>query len=165
MTLRQVALLLVLAVTPSIPRWSGACEPALRDGGTWEARPTAGDTQGPTQVTATSTIERHGESHSPLGCGTTCGQGFAYIVLQLSAVDDIATPDTIGYRFAIASGQPPEIYDALSETKLVDPYSEGGREIGLRFDINAAPFTFDLEVVAVDGNGNESAPVVVEISG
>lgn len=163
MKVRQLAPLLLIALVPSIPRPLGACEPASRDGGAWSEEPLLGDAGAPTGLTATYRIDRPSGDGSSLGCATSCGP-FQFIVLELSAVDDMTPANRIGYKFAIVGGQPPS-YLQFGETLLVDEYSASGTEIGLRFSDDSGGFSFYLEVTAVDQNGNESEPIVIAIDG
>lgn len=161
MKLLQVAPLLI-ALAPSIPRPVGACSLAARDGGGWYEEPLLGDTGAPTQLSATYTIER--PSEDGYGCQDSCGPGPGYVVLQLSAVDDLTPLEGMGFKFGIAGGQPPR-HLQYDQVLLVDPYSATGTELGLMFDRTSGPFSFDLEITAIDRNGNESEPVVIEIHG
>jgi hypothetical protein len=165
MKLVRVAPLLLIALAPSIPRPLGACSLAPRDGGGWYEEPLLGDTGAPTQLAATYSIDRPaGDDDSNIGCMASCGPGPAYVVLQLSAVDDLTPAERIGYKFAIVGGQPPQQLQ-YDQVLVVDPYSETGTEIGLSFDRDTGSFSFDLEITAVDQNGNEGAPMVLRIEG
>lgn len=165
MNFRLLAPLLLIALAPSIPRPLGACSLAPRDGGGWYEEPLIGDTGAPTQLAATYTIDwPSGDGDSGIGCMATCGPGPAYVVLQLSAVDDLTPANRIGYKFALVGGQPPKQLQ-YDQTLLVDEYSASGTELGLMFDRASGPFSFDLEITAVDQNGNESEPIVITIDG
>ncbi|MGE3767584.1 MAG: hypothetical protein AB7L94_35345, partial [Kofleriaceae bacterium] len=61
-------------------------------------------------------------------------------------------------------GQPPRNLQ-LDQVLLVDPYSYSGDEIGLSFDRETGHFDIDLQITAIDQNGNESAPIVITIAG
>lgn len=156
MTARHLALALIV-LAPSIPRDSGACSPLQINGGEWTHEPLAGDVEPPIAVTASYEIKRF-----PISEGTGCGDapcgGWTFVLLDLASTDDRTPADRIGYRFAIASGQPPEgLY--IGQTWLA---SDG--ELGLRYYGDGA-FSFDLEITALDQNGNESEPVVISIDG
>ncbi len=161
-----VAALLVLA--PSIPRPIGACSFAQRNGGLWSARPIEGDTQGPTLLGAEYRVERPADDDS-IGCGRSCGPGSGYIVLQLSAQDDLSAREDIAYRFEILGGTMPPGFEAESyfvevafrpDSDIVDAI-----ELGLSVSRDAGSFAFDLQITAIDLNGNESTPIVIEIEG
>ncbi len=165
MKLRQLAPILLVALTPSIPREIGACSLAPRDGGGWYEEPLYGDSTPPTQPSVSYSILWTAQAHGgSVGCTASCGPGPAYVLLELGAADDKTPAERIGYKFAIASGRPPKNlqYDQIL---TVDPYSRSGTELGLAFDTDSGPFSFDLEITAVDQNGNESVPVVIEIEG
>lgn len=163
MKFRAAAPLLLIALAPSIPRSIGACSLAPRDGGTWYEEPLLGDTGAPTQLTATYGIEWP-EGGDNVACAGSCGPGPAYVVLHLSAVDDLTPAARIGYRFEILDGQPPRNLQ-FDQVLLVDPYSYSGDEIGLSFDRETDHFDVDLQITAIDQNGNESAPIVITIAG
>lgn len=160
--MRRLALLMLL-LAPSLPRPVGACSPALRDGGWHSNDPAyATDTVAPSAVMASATVERSTrDDGGSVGCNTSCGPAPGYIVLRPTATDDRAGLAQLGFKLAIASGQPPRGLD-VSQVLLIESYSG---EIGLRFDNDAAPFSFDLELRAVDLNGNEGPPTVITIEG
>jgi hypothetical protein len=165
MTLRHLAPLLLIALAPSIPRSIGACSLAPRDGGGWYEEPIVGDTSGPTQLVASYSVYRAPEdSGASLSCAASCGPGPSYVLLQLTALDDRTTAENLGYKFAIVGGQPPKNFQ-YDQILRVDAYGPTGNEIGLAFDRDSAPFSFDLEITAIDQNGNESTPIVIEIDG
>jgi hypothetical protein len=159
--------LLLIVLTPSIPRPVGACSLAPRDGGWHNNDPLyALDTTPPSAVTASYTVLRaKDDGGGGGGCGiASCGPAPSYVLLSLSATDDRAAVDRLGYTFAIVDGQPPRYFNYENVLK-VDPYSASGTELGLSFDTDAAPFSFDLEIRAVDLNGNEGPPIVMTIEG
>jgi hypothetical protein len=166
MKFRQLAALLLIALAPSIPRPIGACSLEPRDGGIWQAEPIEGDTQAPTQLTATYGVDWP-EDGSSVACGGggSCGVGPAYFVFHLSAVDDNVASEALGYRFVVVGGEPPRGFDA-TQPLMPDPYAYGdGAEIGISFSRDDNHFSFDLQITAIDRNGNESDPIVIEIEG
>ena len=165
MKARSLAPLLLFVLAPSIPRPVGACSLAPRDGGGWYEEPLLGDSTPPVAPTASYSIYRPADDDDAnVGCMASCGPGPAYVLLDLTTTDDMTPAERIGYKFAIVGGQPPKnfLYDQIL---TVDPYSRSGTELGLSFDRRSAPFSFDLEITAIDQNGNESVPVVIEIDG
>ncbi len=167
MKFRQLAALLVIALAPSIPRPIGACSLEPRDGGIWREEPVEADTQAPTQLTATYGVDWP-EDGSSVACGGGggCGPGPAYFVFHLSAVDDNVTAEGLGYRFVVVGGQPPRGLETASQALMPDPFAQGeGAEIGISFSRDAGHFSFDMQITAIDRNGNESEPIVIEIEG
>jgi hypothetical protein len=160
-----LAALLVLA--PSIPRPLGACPFVQRNGGLWSARPIEGDTEGPTLFSAAYRVERPAEEGT-FACGDSCTSG-TYVVLHLSAQDDRSASEDIAYRFEIVGGTTPPGFEAEAYFTEVafepDPDIVDGIELGLYFSRSAGPFAFDMQIIAVDRNGNESEPIVLEIKG
>lgn len=156
-----------LLATTTFPRFSGACSPAPTDGGTLFPDPAyAADVIPPSAVTASVVDVNRPLDRSEIGCGGggTCGRGPGEITLALSATDESSGAE-VGYKFTVVGGQPPEGF--WIGPNFNDPLRtlEGSGTIGLTFDPDAKPFSFDLEIRAVDLNGNEGAPVVVAIDG
>jgi hypothetical protein len=92
------------------------------------------------------------------GCGMAgCGDR-ASIHLELSATDDRAQPDLIGYEIRVIGGQPPVGLDPMRDGRVQ------GSQLYFFFDYGAPGFTVDLEIRAVDLNGNLGPPVVVTVT-
>lgn len=93
---------------------------------------------------------------------TKCGTPSNGIVsLDLEVADDRAPSDRIGYRLAVVGGQLPvgirfpehDVIGYLNTLELVFSASHDG------------PVAFDLEIRAVDLNGNVGKPTTVHVDG
>ncbi len=156
--MRNVVLLALLVIAPSIPRPSGACEPAgdLFDLHQLDAAH-ATDTTPPSSVTATAEIVR---TEGGGGCASSCGGDAAAIELDLAATDDATTGSRLGYRFAVASGQPPRGLWIPTET-----FDAPGGAFRLGFSVTEhSAFSFELEIRAVDLNGNLGPASLITIA-
>jgi len=151
-----VAALLVLA--PSIPRPSGACSPVEDDYGPHDRDPAfVTDTVAPSAVDATYDVYR---SSGGGGCANSCGSGFSTIQLSVHATDDRTSSERMGYRFTIVGGQPPP--RILFPTG--DRISSYG-QFNWRFDPDYdGAFSFDVEIRAVDLNGNLGPATIVTLA-
>ncbi|MBA3454905.1 MAG: hypothetical protein H0T42_17585 [Deltaproteobacteria bacterium] len=149
-----------LLVAPSIPRWSGACEPTPDNDGPHALDPVfAADTVAPSAVTATSLIERADEGDGG-GCGTPkCGGGGTAVYLSVAATDDRTPKDRLGYRLTLAGGQLPSGL-SLPTTPVLSSYGE----LRLRLPSDAGAFAFDLEIRAIDLNGNVGPATVIAVA-
>ncbi len=99
------------------------------------------------------------------GCGGGCGHP-SLVYVQVIAVDDRAFATDIGYKFAITRGEAPRGFTLPSGALRAEVDGIGNGELGLRYSDDApSGFSFDLEIRAVDLNGNESAPITVTIEG
>jgi|JI10StandDraft_1071094.scaffolds.fasta_scaffold14895_2 MYXO-CTERM domain-containing protein len=135
------------------PRPAAACSP-------WYAEPLvldpayATDAVAPGPVTATAEVSR---SDEPDGCTIdTCGSG-ATIALAVSATDDRAPTERLGYRVAIVGGDVPEGF-------WVDAAAiQANGWLYYSFNDDRA-FSFQVEVRAVDLNGNAGPPTLVTIA-
>lgn len=161
--MRSLAIVALL-LAPSIPRPTGACSPLAT--GTYPHTldaAFASDTTAPSVTVSGSfsLIEDSGENGGG-GCGTVdCGNGGNYIAIQPTATDDQTPAARIGYRFAIAAGQPPQGLD-LPATAVGNDY--GAEMLLPYYGAPGAPFSFDLEIRAVDLNGNVGPATVITIS-
>ncbi len=156
--MKNLAALLLLVIAPSIPRPSGACSPVEDDYGPHERDPAfVTDTVAPSQADATYDIYR--SSRSSAGCDS-CGGGFNTIQLSINANDDRTPEERMGYRFSIVGGQPPP--------NLLFPTSDriaGYGQVNWRFDSSFhGSFSFDVEIRAVDLNGNLGPASVITIT-
>lgn len=161
---------LVLLTTTTYPRVGGACLPLQDNAGPWTLDAAyASDVVPPSAVTATASVARF-DDPAEGGCGDQhdfdCGgSGSARIELRLRATDDQVGSD-VGYQFLVVGGQPPEgfrVGPGSGPLRPNDPSSS--TSIGLRFANDASAFSFDLEIRAVDKNGNAGPPVVLTIDG
>ena len=153
----------LIALAPSIPKPVGACSVAVMDGGVHVLDPRyADDDVAPSALVASAAVWRSPASDDS-GC-TSCGPSPGYVHLELSATDDRTPYERLGYKFAIAAGQPPRGLD-LTHTLLPNPYDGWGHQLGLAFDTSSEPFSFDLEIRAIDLDGNAGPPVVITIDG
>jgi hypothetical protein len=158
---RAVAILL-LALAPSLPRPTGACDLVPEDHGPHVLDPAhASDTEAPSAPVVSFEVYR--AERESAGCGTydTCGNGDSTIHVVVSATDDLTPADQLGYRFTILSGYvPPNLRVPADDRR---PWA--GDELSWRFagDYRGA-FQFDVEVRAVDLNGNVGPATVLTIS-
>ena len=156
MRISLLAPLALVVLGPSLPAPVGACSQSDIDGGTHSLDPAfSADTTPPSPVTVTYEILPHSPADSGCG-GTKCGR-LPLVLLRLSA-SDVGTPsERVGYKFTVVDGQPPQGLHVSSVLLAANG------EVGLPFDTDAGSFSFDLEVRAVDLNGNEGPPVVIAI--
>lgn len=158
--MRHLAVLTLLAIAPSIPRPTGACSPrSPGDGGPHRPDPAyAGDAVAPSAVMATSMVVFGDDS---VGCNSGCGGAVAEIQLHVEATDDQAPADELGYQLTVIDGLPPPGFEAPAQVRL----SDYGYFI-LHFSPSfRGSFTFDLELRAVDLNGNVGPPTVITVTG
>ena len=97
------------------------------------------------------------------GCTSTdCDGQSANIYIDITAGDDMTPAARMGYILTISGGDTPTgLY-----SRAVDgmPYFQPHGSFGYGFDYNASDFAFDVEVRAIDLNGNISAPTIVHIA-
>ena len=96
------------------------------------------------------------------GCGMddSCGGGVSMVHLRVDASDDQTPAEQLGYRFVIVGGQPPPHIGFPSDDRV-----SGWGEFNWRFDGEyRGAFSFDVEIRAVDLNGNVGPATVVTIS-
>lgn len=159
--MRRAVIVAVLALGPSIPRPSGACDP-VPDSFPFAVDPAhASDTTPPSAVTGAAMVIPSSEADAGCG-GTKCGSGGTRVVLQLQATDDRTPAGQLGFRLVAVGGQVP--------SGLVIPAAplqgDFGSEVRLRFAQEPrGRFAFDLEVRAVDLAGNEGPPAVIAVRG
>lgn len=154
-----------LFATTTYPRFSGACSPASNDGGPLLLDPAyVADVIPPSSVTASLLLVNRPAESSAIGCGGSCGRFPGEIQLQLSAVDESSGTD-VGYKFLVVGGTPPVGFFIAPEPGTAIRTIDGSNMLALTFDPDAGSFSFDLEIRAVDLNGNEGAPVVLAIDG
>jgi hypothetical protein len=160
--MKRLAVLALILIAPSIPRPTGACSTVPENNGPHGLDLAfASDTVAPSAGIASASIDTaDGDGGGGGGCGTPlCGDGGSFVVLNVSATDDRAPGERIGYRLTIAGGQPPQGLDLPATAVL----SFSG-DLLLRFPINAPAFAFDLEIRAVDLNGNIGPSTVVAVA-
>jgi hypothetical protein len=94
----------------------------------------------------------------PTGPITDCdGIDFSALSLQLTSTDNMAAPEQIGYEFKVVAGAlPPNM--TMPTVALI-------QDIDFDFSMSRDDprVSFTLEVRAVDGNGNRSAPLTIVI--
>ena len=83
--------------------------------------------------------------------------------VSVGATDDATPAERMGYRFRVLSGDPPDRL-GISADAIRPPVLDGTESVGLFFNYMDAGFEFELEVRAVDLNGNEGPPTVVFIA-
>jgi MYXO-CTERM domain-containing protein len=156
--MRPLVLALAAASTVAIPSPASAC--SLAGNGSWQAdEALASDTTPPSAPAAEVTGVFRSEDESS-GCGNvaSCGS-IASIHLAVSATDDRAQPEQIGYEVTVVGGEPPDGFDPTLDPRVI-PF---GDELVFYFDFNSPSFSMDLEIRAVDANGNLGPPVVVTV--
>jgi uncharacterized protein (TIGR03382 family) len=116
------------------------------------------DTVAPSAVTASAIVERQDSGGGCAGAQSKCGGG-AWITIAVTASDNAATVDKLGYQLRIVSGEAPD--GLVIPSTAVTPV--GGQ---LHFYFNAedrAGFALDLELRARDLNGNLGPPTVIKV--
>jgi len=98
------------------------------------------------------------DGSSQEGCGSKCGDVGSVAIAAL-ATDDVSAPP--GYRFTLAAGALPAGF-----TLPTFPLAPSGDHVVLQGATGEddAAFDYTLQVVAVDGAGNESAPQMVRVT-
>lgn len=153
--------LLALVLAPSIPRPSGACSVDSGHGGDHRLDPAhATDVTPPGAVTADFVLFYDEEEDDSIGCNSCGGGDYSRIQLALAATDDRTEADRLAYTFAITAGQPPGGIDLPFNPRFTA--YDGG--IQLQISREDRDFAFQLEVRAVDLNGNVGAPTVITIT-
>lgn len=153
--MKHLAAVVLVALAPSIPRPSNACSIAPPDYGPLELDPTfETDTVPPSAVDVTYNVYRRDGGGA---CGS-CGD-FSSINVALTATDDRATSERLGFRFRlVGGGTPPGM--TLPDDDRVSDYGS----IYWRFDsAYRGRISFDVEVRAVDLNGNVGPATVITI--
>src|SRR5688572_29169459 len=157
------ALLVLAATSPDLvwPRPLGACSLASNDDHHLDSAFSA-DKTAPGAVTASVfDLVHHENDGDSGGCGThvaSCGS-FGSITIDVSASDDQASAEKIGYRLRVIGGDAPR--DLNVPMQDVRPF---GTQLQLYFDVDDHDFDFQLEISAVDLNGNVGAPTVLTIA-
>jgi hypothetical protein len=147
----------LIALGPSIPRLVGACSVIQRyNGYSSDDRPqTPGDTT-PPSLSVTYHFDR-----TASGCGNDgpCDTNLSFLVLVPTPSDDQTPPEFIHYRLEILGGTP------LIDGWQLDDIHGISRDgvIGMTFDDDIEDFEFDLQITAIDINGNASEPFVLTI--
>jgi MYXO-CTERM domain-containing protein len=147
----------------ALPRPASACSLATND--LWIQNPAhASDTTAPSRPAIGAVeVTRHFEDEQS-GCGrnvSSCGS-FGTMEINVSATDDRAQAQDIGYEVRIVGGNAPDAFDPTREGR-VRPFFGEGRMIFF-FDVDSPDFSVDLEIRAVDGNGNVGDPIVVTVT-
>lgn len=151
--------LLVAAVASfALPSPADACDRA--GNGSWRSdEPIAGDTAPPSVPTA----ELIGvtRSEDPSGCGTmsSCGSS-ATIAIAVSATDDRAAVAQLGYEIRIVGGDPPRGFNPEARGRVTPAFDD---TLLFDFAFDAGSFSVDLEIRAVDANGNVGEPTLVTV--
>ena len=156
MRLLELCLVAAVAVV-AVPRTADACSLATND--QWVADPThsADQTSPSTPEVANVAVTRSEDSG---GCGmSSCGDR-ATIHLDVSATDDRAQAELIGYEVRVVGGEAPAGLDPMRDGRV----RPSGGELLFYFDYGAPGFTIDLEIRAVDLNGNLGPPQIVTVS-
>lgn len=151
--------LLVAAVAlVALPAPADACDRAGNS--SWRSdEPIAGDTTPPSVPTAEVIGVTRSEERS--GCGTmsSCGNS-AIIALAVSSTDDRATVAQIGYEITIVGGDPPRGFNPEERGRVIPALDD---TLVFDFAFDAGSFSMDLEIRAVDANGNVGEPTLVTV--
>lgn len=149
---------MALGVLAMAPNPASACSLALPD--EHQIDPDAGDVEAPGAPEVLTTGITRGN-----GCvgGDSCAD-IGFVTLVMAPVsDDQTAPEDIGYRLTIVSGGLPG--DDFLPAYDFRPF---GDEIVLTWIDGAEnqqePMALTVEIIAVDGAGNESVPVRVDIA-
>lgn len=158
--MRHVAIAAVLALTPSVPRPSGACSLVPESSPHLLDPAFAADTTAPGAVTASALVEVP-PTRDGGGCGATplCGDGGSFLVVFVDATDDRTPAGRLGYRLEVVGGQVPAGFTLPTEALAPD-----GGEVRIRIATARAPFSVEVAVRAVDLNGNEGPATVITIA-
>jgi MYXO-CTERM domain-containing protein len=152
MTLAAVSALVAM------PRSASACSLATND--LWiENEAHATDATPPsTPVVGAAVVSRHFDDNNGCGNVASCGS-FGTMEIEISATDDRATEADIGYEVTIVGGTAPTGFDPTREGR-VRPFGQ----LIFFFDADSPDFSVDLEIRAVDGNGNVGEPIVITVT-
>ena len=159
--MRRLALLALL-LAPSIPRPTGACSAVSENAGERQLDPAfSTDLVPPSAVTASAVVDRDDDDGGGGGgCnGAQCVTSGSFVFMSVYAMDDRAQKEQLGYRLTLASGELPAGMN-LPTTAVI---SDSG-ELRLRFPNDAPAFAFELEIRAVDLNGNNGPATVIAVS-
>jgi hypothetical protein len=155
---------IVLALL-ALSRPSDACVPPNPETTTHEVDPAhSGDTVAPSKPDADYTIARTTIGGGCGGAKTDCDGKYATIYLHIDATDDATSTEKLGYDIKIIGGDTPKaLYGRGFEGQGVVVQPRGDFEWS--FDYDDTEFAFDVEIRAVDLNGNMSEPAVLHIAG
>ncbi len=153
-------LLLALIAAPSIPRPTGACSALPDHGGEHVVDAAfANDLVPPSAVTVVSAVDRDpGDGGGGCG-GAACSDKSNIVFLSLDATDDRAPVARLGYQLRVVAGQVPS--GMTIPTTAVDAIDG---DLRLWFPSDTRSIAFDLEIRAVDLNGNVGPATVIAIS-
>lgn len=146
------------ATTVLVPRTAHAC--SLVSNYEHELDATyADDATPPGSVTVTADVAR---LHDSGGCGAvaTCGS-YGFIELYVDAGDDRTPSDQIGFQVTVVGGTTPPGWNVHAGNASAVRPADPGRLV-IYFDVDA-PLDVQLEVRAVDLNGNVGAPATVTV--
>ncbi|NVB83251.1 MAG: hypothetical protein HOV81_33070 [Kofleriaceae bacterium] len=146
--MKSVVGLALAAATLLVSRPSEACSPLYNFDHVTDPAYADDVTPPGAPYVALRSVTRHGDNG---GGGASCA-GLSQIELGVAATDDRAPADQLGYQVTVLS---PESPVSGFGDRIVKP------QLGtlfMRFDFDAEPFDLDLEVRAVDLNGNVGEP-------
>ncbi len=85
-----------------------------------------------------------------------CAADTAELLITMEATDDRAAADRIGFLITVASGE----LTLETQEEAIVPYGP----VSFYFRDDELPFEGELEIRAVDSNGNIGPPTIVEVS-
>jgi hypothetical protein len=156
--MRPIVLALAASALVAIPTPAEACSRV--GNGSWQADAAqAGDTTPPSATVVSAFVTRDkGDSGGCLGT-SSCGS-FAAIHLDVQATDDRTSPEEIAFEVRVVGGTAPTNFDPSRDGRVLPAF---GTELIFNFQFSSPSFAVDLEVRAVDANGNLGPPVVITV--
>ena len=164
--MRSPALLAIgcLLLVDIAPRMAGACSPPPANESHVLDPAHASDATPPGAVTVSDVTVYHdppGDDDAG-GCSNEneCHYSPSRVNLVPRATDDATPAEKIGYQLRVVSGTAPEHIQIPEEAVRPLEYTDS---LELRFFDHTDAFAFDLEVRAVDLNGNLGPPTIVRV--
>ncbi len=161
------ALLTLISTSATLvaPRPIGACSLATNE--LHRVDPAfSSDATPPSAVTAAVVDVAHIEDDGDGGgCGShvaSCGS-YGVVTVAVSATDDAAPPDRIGYQIRLVSGTPPRDFGVPAQSDMLGASRPFENELIFYFHPDDHDWQVELEIRAVDLNGNLGPPTLLAI--